>query len=202
MRKVRLLGLAIVAVASFAAASASSALATTPEWLNNGAAIAAPVAVANKGTLKLADLKQKVELSCTGTGEGTVGPGKEDVTTVLTATSCTNVGSTSCPTPNAVAQKLPWLTGLNTSGTSTIDEILQESGWQVTCAGIIKDTCTSTAKTPFVEVIKAAAIVEESFVEAKNQNIATCSLGGKEGDVVGTFTVEALSGSGNSISVG
>ncbi len=197
-----MLGLAIVAMAALATVGATSALATTPEWLNNGAAIVAPIAVKTSGTLLLADLKQKVELQCTGTGEDTVGPGKEGLTSTATATSCTNVGSTSCPTPSVAAQKLPWLRILKIIAAIITSEITQESGWQVTCAGIIKDTCTAAANVLFVEVIKTAAVVEESFVEAKNQNVATCSLGGKEGDIVGTFTVEALAGSGNSISVG
>jgi len=199
MRKIQLLAVAVAAAAAFSVVATASALAATPEWLNNGAAIATPVSVTLKGTLKLADLKQKVELTCTGTGTGTVGAGKEDVTSTLTATSCTNTGSTECPSPKAIAQKLPWKTEL--SGTlPTVDKLLSESGWQVTCAGIVKDTCLATAGTPYIEVIKLAAIVEESFVAAKNENAATCSLGGKEGDVSGTFTVEG--GTGNSISVG
>jgi hypothetical protein len=198
MRKVQLLGLAVVAAAAFSAFASASALASAPEWLNNGAAITTPVAVTLKGTVKLSDLKQKVILTCSGTGTGKVGAGKADETSTLTATSCTNEGSTECPSPKAVAQKLPWKTEL--SGTApTVDKILSESGWQVTCAGIVKDTCLSTAGTPFVEVTKLSAIVEESFVAAKNENAATCSLGGKEGDVAGTFTVEG--GTGNSISI-
>ncbi len=170
-------------------------------FLLNGGQIPAATRVKLAGTLLLSDLKQKVELQCAGKGEGTVGPGDEDVTTSLTATSCTNQGSTSCPTPNVLAQKLPWKTELNeTSGGAVVDEILNESGWQVTCAGIIKDTCLAAAGVPYVEVTKLSAVVEESFVGSKNEDIATCSLGGKEGDVVGSFTIEGAE-AGNSISV-
>lgn len=54
-----MLGLAIVAMAALATVGATSALATTPEWLNNGAAIVAPIAVKTSGTLLLADLNKK-----------------------------------------------------------------------------------------------------------------------------------------------
>ncbi len=198
MRKVKLLGFAVIAVAAFSAVAVTSALAAAPEWLSKGAAITTPVVTSLNGTLKLEDLKAGVGVQCHGVGVGTVGPGSTDVTEHLKAENCTVISGT-CPTPSAEPVKLPWTTELKTTtavGTGVEDALLSESGYAVTCAGIVKDTCTSAAEIPTVLVKTATPIVEEEFPEEDNKNIGTCSLGGKEGDVAGSFTLEGTTGSG------
>jgi hypothetical protein len=179
--------------------AATSALATTPEWLDNGATIVTPVSIEQFGALLLHDLRAKITLECGVKGTGTAGPGKEALQSSFNATSCKILEGT-CPTPNFTWLTLPYLLELTASGTATVVGVLGESGWQITCAGIIKDTCKIAASVPFVEVVKPASVVEVSYVEAKNQNVATCSLGGKEGDLSGGIAIKGKP-EGNEVSV-
>ncbi len=187
--RARLFSLALVSTIACCAFAATSALATTPEWLDNGAAIVTPVSIEQLGTLVLSDLKVGSALQCKFVGTGTAGPGKEALQSSFNATLCTAVEG-SCPTPRVTWLVLPYLLGLGISGTDTVVEVLGESGWQITCAGVIKDTCKIAAGIPFLEVIKGASVVEASYVEAKNLDVARCSFAGKEGDLYGQIAIE------------
>lgn len=195
MKKVQLLGLALVAVVAFSALAAATASAgTLPEWLNNGASITEPVATKTTGKLLLTDLTFGIAVECNGGGTGTVGPGKEDLTKTLSPTGCETKKGT-CASPSATAFNLPWLTELGLKGTTVKDEILTESGFSVTCSGVIKDTCKAGAGVPVVLSVTNSP-VEQEFPVAENENQANCSLGGsKSGDVSGKFKVEGESGS-------
>ncbi len=199
MRKVELLVLAMIAASAFGVATAAPTSAATLQWLSNGAAILTATAAVESGTVSLEDLKAGVGMQCVGTGTGTVGPGTTDVETTVKAEKCTITKGT-CPSPSAEAVKLPWTTGLRATtavGTGVEDAILSESGYAVTCAGIIKDSCTSRGGV--ILVTQLSAVVQEEFPAADNEDIGTCSLGGSEADISGSFSVEGTGGDSISI---
>jgi hypothetical protein len=134
MRKIQLMGIAVVAVFALSAFAASSALAafSAAEWLegNPGKVIAAAKVAETKGGLTLENVKEKASILCTGAFDGTVGPGSADeVTKVLTSAGvevpeldettatggikCTGVKT--CETESEVwPQHLPWKSEVQT----------------------------------------------------------------------------------------
>lgn len=151
MRKLHVVGLALVAMLALFAITASSAFAAS-EWLLNGEAIVTPTTAVTTGELLLEDMNAliKVDILCSGTFDGTVGPGTADtITKVLnsagaeeTATNlagkvepsidCTVSNAGSCTSPkageliNVFPINLPWVTALSLNGTQWVDTI--ESG--------------------------------------------------------------------------
>lgn len=131
MRKLHLVGLALVAVFAFCALAVSSASAEVALWLWNAGDITENLAVTTTGLLTLATLVLGVDFAlihCEGAFDGTVGPnGVDEITAVLNATgeeigqnlvgralSCVGEGG-ECPL-NSLAElwvdNLPWLTQL------------------------------------------------------------------------------------------
>jgi hypothetical protein len=74
-------------------------------------------------------------LKCSGTAQGTVGPGAADTSGGVTVTACTNV--LSCSNPSGAALNTPWTTSL---ASTTVDNITAGTGgnpgWTFTCGGI------------------------------------------------------------------
>lgn len=212
MKKLHVIGLAIVAVFAFSAIAAASASAAPYEWLVHSEPVpsTAPVhveLVTMAGEpLLLWDMHAKVDLDCTGSGLGIVFE-KFDVVEEATATHC-EVLEGFCPSANATAANLPWLTELQGELKEPIGTVVDTlkadgkgaPGWNVVCAGIIEDTCTTEAgftnNTNSEE--SGVADVKSEFPEAGAE--ATCSLGGKEGLVVGNLLAIALEGLPLSIS--
>jgi hypothetical protein len=155
----------------------------------------------SSGTLKLTDINgngkgKAVTLECTGTDAGTVGPEGEDEITKIEATECTVITG-ECPTPNAKSVHTPWKTELREEVGGEIRDVLKSSGagtpgWQVTCAGIVKDTCEAEASTG-LENKESTGEVTGKF-DGKTKK-AKCSVGGEEsGEVIGTDNVKVTSG--------
>jgi hypothetical protein len=96
MKKIHLLGFALVAMlafSAFAAVSASAEITLLAEWLINGVGVVTLTSVETKGSLELTDTATAFGSAtslCPDTGEGafdgTVGPnGEDEITEVLTA---------------------------------------------------------------------------------------------------------------------
>jgi hypothetical protein len=194
LARLKLVGLALVAVLAVAAVVASSASAL--QWLINGKPITSAQTVKSSGTLKLADLVAGTTIECEGTGEGTVGPGASDTVTELKATSCKFVKQGSCEAeskfkPTAEPLNLPYVTLLGDIGSHTVDTIKPGSsgkspGWNVKCGvgGILKvqDECTSPKANTLVA--NTAGGVTTEFLESET---ASCTLGNaSSGMVTGT----------------
>ncbi len=169
MKKIQMIGVAVLALLAVGVVSVASASATTLQWLKNGLPIGAAQASTTEGEILLANpngggLGVKVDVLCSGKFDGTVGPGVEDlITEVLDLTGamvisltnllvCTNIEG--CENPLAAPVNLPWLTELELMGTEAaplfLDKFLSAGfgnpGWEIDCTtvfGLIEETCTN-----------------------------------------------------------
>jgi len=193
MRKIHIVGLALVAMFAFSAVSVATATAATKVWLVDGAAIAKNEPVDSEATgegLLLVDTKgglfgERVDLDCTGKDEGTVTTTGTGTVTAITSIVCKTLEG-GCPSPAAAPVHLPWTSELILSGANfraTIKGTGGEPGWNVTCSGIVEDECVAKAGTT-VGIVNVAAGVDANFEEAEKAN---CGRGGANaGFVVGT----------------
>jgi hypothetical protein len=197
MSRIRIIGLALVAVFAMTAVAAASA--SAHEWQIGGKAIVTATVTKSKGTLTLTDkkggiFKEEVKLTCKGTDEGTVGPGAADTVTAVTATECKTEKGT-CPSPTAKATHLPWKTELvSGTGSEVRDTITSggsgEPGYNVVCAGLVEDECVGNTST---KAENTTGGVNEIF-DANSAN-AKCSRGGANaGEVRGTDLIESPTG--------
>jgi hypothetical protein len=86
MKKIQVVGLALVALFAFSslmAASASAVVTLLAEWLVGGKSIGAAVATNTEGELLFENAKSKGGLLCSGLFEGTIGPSGEDEVTMV-----------------------------------------------------------------------------------------------------------------------
>lgn len=87
MKKIQLLGIALVALCAFSAFTTASAFAALEfelaQWLANGARIATALASDTLGELSFENSEKKAGFLCSGLFEGTVGPESADVLTKL-----------------------------------------------------------------------------------------------------------------------
>jgi hypothetical protein len=211
MRKINILGLALVAVFAFGAVAVSAAFAEEALWLLNGNDITTAISSEAKGTLWLTDLSAPfgaVMVVCNGSFDGTVGPGMEDeITAVLNSNKELVAGTVAgqdlilcgflaeqhgaCKTtPEADVETvgLPWktLVELNTAGTGFVDLITSASGkvgYRVTCKNVLEGETTD-------ECTVAEGVSELTNVETgvlgifKEANTGSCTASGsKSGDV-------------------
>jgi hypothetical protein len=90
MKKIQLLGIALVAVCAFSALVTASAFALTfalAEWLEGGVAVAATKNVVAEGELLFSNLENGANFLCSGEFDGNVRPnGADEVTQVLDLT--------------------------------------------------------------------------------------------------------------------
>jgi len=205
MKRINVIGLALVAALALSVVAAASA--SAHEWLIGGKAIAKATAVTSKGTLELEDSKATggaVKVSCTGIDKGTVGPGAADEITSITnekgenTITCTFVKNGACEAgtaPTAAAVDLPWKTTIEAVEGRTRDVIREngkgEPGWAVTCKtflGNITDTCkTKEGNTALAEVAEGVNATFDAFSPK-----ATCSNGGAgAGVVTGTDLIKS-----------
>ena len=204
MQRLKVLGLALVAV--FAMGAVASASASALVWQEEVGGVFQEVANGTKvtatGKLKLLDKKggpftEEVEVECEGNSEGTVSTGGKDAVTAITATAC-KVLKGVCPTPvTAKAVNMPeWQTQLEVVGTENRDKITtttgtKEVGWEVSCNGTI-DKCTSASSSTKM-ANNANGTVEATF--DANTPKANCSRGGAaQGSVSGTTVNKLVSG--------
>jgi hypothetical protein len=214
MKKLHLLGVALVAVFAFAALTAASASAVTfllAEWLVGGLPITADLNVESTGELELEEtiLGLKITVLCSGILDGTIGPNGLDVisellrldgTTVVSlvglvapALLCTNVSN--CPSPEVWAVHLPWgsLVELMEEGTEVFfaDLVLNSGagnpGWEILCSNGTSDECTVTEGVS--EKMNEAngtlvTLFSEAFTELAGLKLANCTTGGNEQGIV------------------
>jgi hypothetical protein len=200
MKRIKMLGLMVVAVCSLSAVVASTASAL--EWLDNGKPIvqAAGLLVLQTGTLLLTDLiTNPTQIICTGSGHGTVGPGPNDTIKSILASGCVfetgKNGSCEAGKPvNAKAVHLPWATRLLTVAGATRDMIENSGagnpGWVVECSVLggfkVQDTCESTTGDPKI-TSNASGDVTSTFEASET---ASCSLGNStSGMVIGNTLI-------------
>jgi hypothetical protein len=196
MKKLHILGLALVAMFAFAAVAAGSASAT--EWLVSGAAAPAGSATTSTGSIELEDMTLGASVKCTTTtDEGTVGAGAADTVTKVTFAGCTSPkGCTSVD--NVEAIHLPWTTTASGTAPSFKDTISEKGtggapGYLIECVSaglLLDDSCTKA--TANVEVKNLTSSVEALF---NTEEEAKCSLGGeKAGLVHGSEVISATGG--------
>jgi hypothetical protein len=209
MKKIHVLGVAMVAMFAMGVVGAVSASAATIQWLAAGAVITTPQASKTVGEITLGStnglgLGIKSSVLCSGEFIGTVGPVGEDlITEVLSLTgtkielptilTCSAVET--CTSGEVAPVHLPWLTELTLSGTVSLDVLLNggkgDPGWEVVCKtalGTVEETCTSASQSSKLENDAGENDVLGSFVK---EQTATCSLGGAN-----TGFVESSAGDG------
>lgn len=204
MRKLQVIGLALVSVFAFCAFAASSA--SAHEWLVNGAAVpAGGVTVDSEGTLLLEDmsgLAKEAAVVCLGTGLGLVLPAGKDEQNSITVGTC-RVEKPCATFEKAAAVNLPWTTELlePVAGGGHTDAILTGTGgnpgWLVECneggiIGKVDDTCTTTKGEPLANNENGNVDIE-FMANGPKSEFANCTIGGAEvGLVEGLVTLEAL----------
>jgi hypothetical protein len=152
-------------------------------------------------TLKLADTKVPlagtVEVQCSGTGSGTVGPGSFARIEAITVSSCSAGEHCEKVEKNAAPLHLPWQTELfETEGTQrdtiTNGKSSEAPGWAVTCKvlGVTKaDECTVEGESTMVGDLSDGPV--NAFFEEHSEN-AKCSVGGSgSGRARGTVQIKA-----------
>lgn len=152
------------------------------KFVNNANNLTVP----DKFTESFTDLGIGTTVSCSGSGEGKVGPEAADLQTKLTVSECKTVKGT-CGSPMAEAIRLPWKTELYAPGSEEVRDKIMSGGagnpaWKVTCIvlGIkVVDTCEGESNT---NAINGEGIVEEIF-DSKTPK-ANCSMGGAGSGVI------------------
>jgi len=224
MKKLHLLGVALVAVFAFAALTAASASAVTfllAEWLVGGLPITAELNVEATGELELEEaiLGIPIAVLCSGILDGTIGPnGLDKISELLSlagggisltglaapALSCTNV--TGCTTPEVWAVNLPWesLLVLMEEGTEVFfADLLSSSGvgnpgWEVLCGSGTSDTCTvvELVSNKTNEGTNVDSEFSEAFTELAGLKLANCTVSGNEQGLVSLLGTISLVGGG------
>lgn len=171
MRKIHLVGLALVAVFSFCAIAAPSVFAAD-EWLIDEAPVSAQTAlgrIMTEGELLLWDMGTNGAVLCSGLAEGTIGPGAKDVTDEILDLNGEKLETLDCPIDTEVAGNpcesstplilvlplnLPWNTEvlLNAAG-MFVDDVTGTGGnpgYEVQNCLVfglpVKDVCTGPAE--------------------------------------------------------
>jgi hypothetical protein len=218
MKKIHIVGLALVAVAAFFAVSVASASAA-PEWLVGGNPVTVLTSVTTTGLLTLTDLKASFlgasSVDCEGTLVGSVGAGGEDEITeiigsegkkytsanaTLGATFIECKGVAGCEGNGLVWPiGLPWLTQLELSGTAIIDDTKAnagEMGYAIECSifGVKEeDSCTQALFAP--SFIENMATENDTLFLVAEENASHCSLSGENsGDAAGEGLIAPLTG--------
>jgi hypothetical protein len=201
MKKIHVLGIGVLAMLVVGIMSVASASAA--EWLANGAVIGAAKASTTTGEILLRNtnaggLGLNVEVLCSGSFDGTVGPGKNDTiekvlslsgveVTLAAPLACTNEAN--CSSPQVSAVGLPWKTELTSLTTDKITTAT--AGWEIDCTtifGLIEETCTGSVTS---KVSNSGAEVLGSFSEAEiiaKGEQATCTGGGGKTGTVNSDT--------------
>ncbi len=167
--------------------------------------ITATEKVTGQGTLRMIDTKVpivgSVEVICSSTGSGPLGPGKFGKTEEFKGISC--VAGKNCEKVEKIVSPihLPWqselyetektVRALGTGGGGGVP------GWTVECRvlGISKgDECTSEVQTSLMENVQASGSVKAIFDTKSGKS--ECKLGGpKSGELEGTILIHSEAGS-------
>lgn len=189
---------ALLLLSAFVAfSSASAASASTVKWRLNGVPIAeAPVSAKWSGSLKLQDtnipLLGSLAISCSTSGEGSVGTAAAGTVAAFSVTSCVNEHNCAGPVVEAINTR--WNTELSGVGTVVHDKVVNGGsgapGFKIRCTltGTI-DTCTGTIDTT---TTNSPSGVSAAIQPTEKLN---CSLSGTGNGVAeGSQTITATSG--------
>jgi hypothetical protein len=185
MRRIKIVGLAAVAVLALTALMGLSS-ASAAQWLDNGSAISAAEnsSIVDNGSgltwSHTGGLFGARSLKCSVMVSGTVGSGAADTSGAVTVTGCTNVSN--CTSPNASSLNTPWTTSL---ASTTVDNITGgtggDPGLSYSCSGLsVSCTKATTAVNVSNDTTVTPNRVDGAFTAANTST--TCSDGG-------TFTV-------------
>jgi hypothetical protein len=209
MKKIHVLGIALIATVAFGVVGAVSASAATVEWLAAGKTITAgegPLASETTGSLTLGSTNGlgigiKAAVLCVGVFIGTVGPGAEDLTTevlnaALTSSLLSCVSVETCEGNSEVkAVDLPWLTIIKEDSSTEFLDVLESGGkgnpgWEIGCKtalGTVTETCTAASEGAVIN--NASPVVEGKFIK---KVVATCTHGGANSGFVESSTTDAI----------
>jgi hypothetical protein len=165
----------------------------SPEWQLGGKPISAAVETAFGAIVKVSHeigVGKVLAVECEDRGAGTVGPGIVGEESSSVMSKCVTKSGT-CPSPALHAENLSWSTELAVSEGALLDVATSGNkgspGYQITCAGIIKETCTG--------MIAATLTNGTGGVDATySYKEMACSLGGAPGVVEGVQVIEASKG--------
>jgi hypothetical protein len=206
MKRIQIIGLALVAVFAFSAMLAVSASAETTllvEWLAKGAEVTTNMATETKGKILLEDSKVpligKVAVECEGILDGTVGANGADSITKLLTTGGVEIGEltgtglkcekeTACEAASASPVEvwplnLPWATLAFLMENGTFLDLILGSTYHVKCLvlGInAEDECTA-AETSLPLENGATFVLTASGSTA--EPLASCTQGGANSGV-------------------
>jgi hypothetical protein len=215
MKKLHLIGMALVAVFAFSAVVAAAASAA-PEWLVKAAAVTGALAVETKGSLLLTDLKASIlgasSVEClSGSLNGTINSaGKDTVTEIVVGTGKSTGngltgGKLECKgvkgcegTGQVYPIGLPWTTQLTLEGPTIFDDTTSASGkigYIVECSifGIKEeDECTQALGLAAISNMTSETDV---LGIVKEENTGECSLSKeKSGDLLGEGLITTTNG--------
>jgi hypothetical protein len=192
MKKIQILGIALVALFAFSAISASLASAETTllaEFLLNGAAITTTVATEGSGELILEDNKAGLGVTCSGILDGNVSAdGKDEVTAVLSlaGVAVTLAAPLLCKSHKfceesatdieASPENLPFKTQLELTEAGAFRDIVTSASYFTACLvlGIkVSEECTTVNGSYVVKNVAAGV----EAVGAVTPN-GTCTTGG------------------------
>jgi hypothetical protein len=200
MKKIQIIGMALVAMFAFSALLASTASAEVTllaEWLINSLEVVTLTLVETTGSILLSDTSNGSDVKCSGIFDGSVGPnGEDEITEVLSlAKVAVALGSELVCESGAVCEKsttdvlvapegLPWHTLLFLMENGSFLDLVFSAGYVVKCLVLgleITDECTATLSAGEVKNVAGG-------VEGKEEALAplgTCSIGGAStGEVV------------------
>ena len=155
----------------------------------------------------------EVVIECSGTGTGSVGPGNLARTTSLKTEKCTAGKNCEKIEKSAEATNLPWNTELlETEG--VIHGTLRKGagaagppGWRATCKVLgteQKNECTSETGLVLFSNKNTPGVVGPLLVlsdfQHPNPTLATCSVSGTKGDLLGSSALLLASGAGLRVS--
>lgn len=211
MKKIHILGVALVATLAFGAIAVSSAIAA--EWLLDGNPVESTTATTSEGEVTLDNQKViligHVEVKCSGILDGNVGlGGVDEITKVLslitkleitelggeTGLECVNV--LNCPEPLVFPDNLPWRSLLLST---TLDALETEGGgvevqpgWSVICMGNgTEGLCSGKAVLDLTDVTEGVQAEFNLEEEEKEKTGGKCTQGGEDaGFVAGTGVIE------------
>jgi hypothetical protein len=201
-------GLVLIAVAGFAMAAPIVAVAA-PEWLDNGAAIAAAIPVLSElmTDLLVEDIGTSTEVECsTGVDEGTIGPGAAATMTKLECVVALPVSGV-CSSPVTIrVLELPWALTLILAeepvGTNMYRvKTTGLTGYEIECETIIgkqKDSCTMSSVSWLVEndgTTGTLLLEVDPKTETESQS-GTCSFSGGKPSILAGADILIFSDTG------
>jgi hypothetical protein len=208
MKKIHVLGIALIATVAFGVVGAVSASAATVEWLAGGAPISAALAVETTGSLTLGStnglgLGIKAAILCVGVSIGTVGPGAEDLTTevlntALTSSTLSCVSVETCEGNSELrAVDLPWLTIIKEDSSTEFLDVVESGGkgnpgWEIKCKtalGTVTETCTAASEGVEIKNSSPVKVVEGKSIK---KVVGTCTDGGANSCFVESSSTDAI----------